>query len=146
MQWTDGPNAGFSSAPKKQLTDPVIEDEVYGYAVVNVRAQEADPDSLLNWTRRLLSERKRRPAFGRGTLQLLSPENRAILAYVRAFEGETVLVVNNLSSKPQEAGLDLSAFVGTRPVDLFTQEKQPPVGQETPMRLGAYGYRWLKLA
>jgi maltose alpha-D-glucosyltransferase/alpha-amylase len=147
MQWNDGPNAGFSTAPQEMLGDPVIEDEVYGYKTVNVRAQEADPDSLLNWARRLLRERKRHPAFGRGSLQLLPSENRAILAYLRAYMGETLLVVNNLSSEPQEASLDLSTFVGTRPVDLLTQERQPPVSQEAyPVRLEAYGYRWLKLA
>jgi len=147
MQWNDGPNAGFSTASRERLCDPVIEDKEYGYQAVNVRAQEADPDSLLNWTRRLLRERKRHPAFGRGDLHILPCENRAILAYLRAFGGETLLVINNLSSQPQEADLDLSAFAGTLGVDLFTQERQLSVGQGAyATRLEAYGYRWLKLA
>ena len=147
MQWDDGPNAGFSTAPKEQLADPVIEDEVYGYRAVNVRAQEADPSSLLNWTKRALRERKRHPAFGRGTLEVLAPENRAVLAYVRAYAGEVILVVNNLSPEPQEARVDLSGHVGAQPVDLFSQDRAAPVGHEPyTLRLEGYGYRWLRLA
>jgi maltose alpha-D-glucosyltransferase/alpha-amylase len=146
MQWNDGPNAGFSSAPKEQLTDPVIEDKVYGYKRINVRAQEVDPDSLLNWTRRVLRERRRHLAFGRGDLLLLPSENRSILAYVRTYAGETLLVVHNLSSEPQDAALDLSAYAGKCPVDLLTKEERPRVGQGAySIRLEAYGYHWLKL-
>jgi maltose alpha-D-glucosyltransferase/alpha-amylase len=147
MQWTDGPNAGFSSAPKEQLSDPVIEDEVYGYQAVNVRAQEADPGSLLHWTRRALSERKRHPAFGRGALKMLAPENPAILAYVRAYGGETILVVNNLSAESQEARVRLAEFSGARPLDLFSGEQLAPVGDGPyALPLEGYGYLWLKLA
>jgi maltose alpha-D-glucosyltransferase/alpha-amylase len=147
MQWNDGPNAGFSTAPQEKLSDPVIEDEVYGYRAVNVEAQRADPNSLLNWTRGILRERKRHPAFGRGELRLLAPGNRAILAYVRAYQGEVLLVVNNLSSEPQRAVLDLPDFAGQRPLDTIARERLPAIGQEPYLlRLEGYGYRWLRLA
>jgi maltose alpha-D-glucosyltransferase/alpha-amylase len=147
MQWDDGPNAGFSTAPRDRLSDPVIEGEVYGYRTVNVEAQRADPDSLLNWTRGVLRERKRHPAFGRGELRLLAPENRAILAYVRAYQGEVLLVVNNLSAEPQQAVLELADFAGRRPLDTIAGERLPAIGQEPyPLHLGGYGYRWLQLA
>jgi maltose alpha-D-glucosyltransferase/alpha-amylase len=147
MQWDDGPNAGFSTAPRERLSDPVIEDGVYGYRTVNVRAQEADPNSLLNWTRDILRERKVHPAFGRGTLEILAPGNRAVLAYVRAYEGEMIAVVNNLSAEPQEARLDLARYAGMQPVDLFSAEAMAPAGREPyAVRLEGYGYRWLRLS
>jgi len=146
MQWNDGPNAGFSSAPKEALTNPVIEDEVYGYRRVNVQTQEADPDSLLNWTRSVLRVRKQHRAFGRGSLQLLAPRNPAVLAYIRAYKDEVILVVNNLSAEAQEAALDLAAYEDSKPVNLFTHAELPAVGAVPyTLRLGGYGYRWIKL-
>jgi len=146
MQWDDGPNAGFSTAPREKLTDPVIEDPVYGYQVVNVKAQEADPDSLLNWIKTVLRVRKGHLAFGRGDLRLLSPQNVAVLAYVRTYADEAILVANNLSAEPQEAALDLAAYAGRRPIDLFSGDELPVIEPSSyRLRLDGYGYRWLKL-
>jgi maltose alpha-D-glucosyltransferase/alpha-amylase len=145
MQWDDGPNAGFSTASKEALSDPVIEDESYGYKQVNVKAQEADPDSLLNWTRRVLSVRKQYPAFGRGRLRLLEPCNRAILAYVRQYEKQTILLLHNLASTRQETTLDLPDGGGTL-VDLLSGEVLVSAASSTfPVALEPYGYRWLEL-
>jgi maltose alpha-D-glucosyltransferase/alpha-amylase len=55
-------------------------DPVYGYESVNVEAQNREPSSLLNWTRRILAVRTAHRAFGRGTLEFLHPGNRKILA------------------------------------------------------------------
>jgi maltose alpha-D-glucosyltransferase/alpha-amylase len=146
MQWDDGPNAGFSTADKEAITDPVIEDEIYGYKRVNVKAQEADLDSLLNWTRRVLCIRKQHPAFGRGRLRMLSPENPAILAYVREYADQSILVLNNLAATRQEATLDLSGFAGKSLVDLLTGETLAAVALASfSVVLEAYGYRWLAL-
>jgi maltose alpha-D-glucosyltransferase/alpha-amylase len=146
MQWDDGPNAGFSFAPKEMITDPVIEDDIYGYRQVNVKTQEADPDSLLNWTRQVLQIRKQHPAFGRGRLHLLAPKNKAILAYLREYEDQSVLVLNNLASTRQEATLDLSGAAGTRLVDLLTSEVLAmPASASLRVVLEGYGYRWLEL-
>ena len=86
------------------------------------------------------------PAFGRGELQLLKPTGVAVLAYLRAYGDEVVLVVNNLSSEPQQVEIDLAAFAGARPVDLFTGQALAQV-TEVPYQvaLGRYGYRWLRL-
>jgi maltose alpha-D-glucosyltransferase/alpha-amylase len=143
MQWDAGRNAGFSTAPREQLTDPLIEDAIYGFGAVNVEAQLADAGSLLNWIKRVLRERKRHPAFGRGKLRLLSPENRAVLAYVREYEGETILVLNNLSREPQEVGLTLAAFGAQTPRDLLTGEQFSPSQVSRLQSLEGYGTRWL---
>ncbi len=57
MQWNDGPHAGLRTCPADRLSQPVIEDEVFGYKNVNAQAQASDPDSLLNWTRKALAVR-----------------------------------------------------------------------------------------
>ncbi len=144
MQWDDGPNAGFSAAPAGRLYAPVIDASVYGYRQVNVRRQRADPDSLLNWLRRALRIRRRHPAFGRGSLDLLLPENRAILAYLRRYGEETLLLVHNLSPEAQEVDLPLPAGVAGRPADLWTGEVAE-VGRSLRLRLEGYGFRWLGL-
>jgi maltose alpha-D-glucosyltransferase/alpha-amylase len=146
MQWDDGPNAGFSTAPKEQLTDPVIENGVYGYRKVNVKAQEADPRSLLNWIRTVLRTRKRHPAFGRGDLRFLPCENRAILAYLRSCGGEELLVVNNLSADRQTIELDLSDYVQRELVDAFSGRTLQAIGPGPySLELERYAYRWLEI-
>jgi maltose alpha-D-glucosyltransferase/alpha-amylase len=146
MQWDDGPNAGFSTAPRGALADPLIEGGVYGYEQVNVKAQEADPDSLLNWIRHVLRVRKEHPAFGRGRLRLLAPDSLAILAYVREYADQSILVLNNLASTRQEATLDLSDWAGRELVDLLSGEVVTrAVSPSFPVVLEAYGYRWLEM-
>src|SRR5207253_2823108 len=86
MQWSPDRNGGFSRADWNALALPPAMDPLYGYEAVNVEAQRRDPHSILNWTRRMLAIRNRHPAFGRGTLALLSPKNRKILAYIREYE------------------------------------------------------------
>ncbi len=146
MQWNDGPNAGFSVAPPDRLYAPVIDDAVYGYRRVNVAAQGADPGSLLNWTKGLIRARKAHPVFGRGDLRFLLPENERVLAYLRTFRGETVLVVGNLAASSQRVALDLADYAGATPSDLLADERLAPVTSE-PYRLTLppYGYRWLML-
>jgi maltose alpha-D-glucosyltransferase/alpha-amylase len=145
MQWEDGPNAGFSTAPAERLYAPVIADPVYGYRRVNVQAQQADPGSLLNWTRSALRVRRQHPAFGRGQLHLLAADNPAVLGYLRRHPQETLLIVHNLSADAQEVPLDLPD-AETRLVDLFTAEVldyRPE--QPCHLALPGWGYRWFKL-
>ena len=108
MQWSADRNAGFSRANPQSLYLPVIIDPEYHYEAVNVEAQQANPQSLLWWTKRVIALRKKHPAFGRGTLRFLHPDNRRILAFVREYEDETILVVANLSRYAQWTELPLA--------------------------------------
>jgi maltose alpha-D-glucosyltransferase/alpha-amylase len=146
MQWSEAPNAGFSTADASRLNNPVIDDPVYGYRQVNVAAQRTDPGSRLNQLREMLAVRKTCRAFGRGELQLLAPSEKAVLAYLRICGAEVILVVNNLSSEPQPVELDMTVFAGARPVDLFTGQTLPQVTSAPyEVLLSGYGYRWLRL-
>ena len=93
MQWSPDRNAGFSAANPQQLYLPVNIDPTYHYETVNVESQESTPHSLLSWMKRLILLRKQYRAFGRGTLEFLQPSNPRILAFVRRFEDELILVV-----------------------------------------------------
>ena len=146
MQWSADRNAGFSRANPQQLYLPVIIDPGYHYEVINVETQQANPSSLLWWVKRLLARRKEYHAFGRGSLELLQPQNRRILAFVRRWRDETVLVVANLSRHTQFAELDLSAFKGARPLEIGGGAPFPAIG-ELPylLTLGGYSCYWFSL-
>ncbi len=146
MQWTSDRNGGFSRADPARLFAPMVMDPVYGYQGRNVEAQERSPASLLNWMKRAIALRRRHRAFGRGTLTLLSPANRKVLAFIRQFEDETILCVANLSRTPQPAELDLSAFKGRTPLELTGDTEFPRIG-EVPyfITLGRYAAYWFLL-
>ncbi len=146
MQWSADRNAGFSSASRQRLYLPVIAESEYHYETVNVEAQQANPHSLLSWTKRLIALRKRFCAFGRGTLRFLHPENRTVLAFLREHEGETILVVANLSRFAQYVELDLREFAGGVPTELFGMTPFPRIG-ELPylLTLGPHGFLWFRI-
>jgi maltose alpha-D-glucosyltransferase / alpha-amylase len=146
MQWSPDRNAGFSRANPQRLYLPVIVDPEYHSEAINVEAQLANPHSLLWWMRRLIALRKHHPAFSRGTIEFLAPENHRVLAFLRRHETETILVVANLSRFVQHAELDLSAFRGATPVELFGRSAFPRVGDSTyPLTLGPHNFYWFSL-
>ncbi|CEA02076.1 putative trehalose synthase [Pseudomonas saudimassiliensis] len=152
MQWSTDRNGGFSRADPASMVLPPIMDPLYGYQTVNVEAQARDAHSLLNWTRRMLTVRKQQQAFGRGTLKMLAPANRKIIAYLREFtteEGrhELILCVANLSRAAQATELDLSAWAGKVPVEMLGGSSFPPIGQlPYLLTLPPYGFYWFVLA
>jgi alpha-glucosidase len=94
MQWTSGPQAGFSTHPDTWL--PVNPN----HTTVNVQSELADPDSLLNWYRRLIELRRHNAALRDGAMTFLDRSNPNVLAYRR--EGkQPVLVLMNFSGSPQ---------------------------------------------
>ncbi len=129
MQWSSDKNAGFSRANPQALYLPIIHDPEYHYQAVNVEAQLRNPHSLLWWVRRLLALRKRWRALGEGACEFLHPENHTILSYLLRFNGETLLMVANLSRFVQPVELDLREFAGGRPMELFGRMDFPPIGE-----------------
>ncbi len=147
MQWTEDRNGGFSRADPASVVLPPIMDPLYGFNAVNVEAQARDPHSLLNWMRRMLSLRGNHQAFGRGTLRFIYPGNRHVLAYLREFDGDTILCVANLSRTPQAVELALAEFEGRVPVELSGPTPFPPVGKlNYLLTLPPYGFYWLGLS
>ncbi len=146
MQWSSDRNAGFSGANRQRLYLPVVTDPEYHYEAVNVEAQQSNPQSLLWWMKRLIALRKKHPAFGRGSLEFLHPENRRILAFVRRHGDETILVVANLSRYAQWTELSLGDFEGRVPVELFGSVEFPRIGAEPYLiSLGPHSFLWFRL-
>ncbi len=154
MQWSPDRNGGFSRADPARLVLPPIMDPLYGHQAINVEAQAHDPHSLLNWMRRMLSIRRRCRAFGRGTLKLLYPPNRRVLAYLRQHdasaetgEPQLVLCVANLSGAAQAVELNLAAYAGRVPVEMVGGSAFPPIGQlPYLLTLPPHGFFWFMLA
>jgi len=107
MQWSDGPQSGFSTNPQTWL--PVTAN----YHTVNVRTESADPQSLLNWYRRLIELRRGNTAMREGRTVMLDRGNAAVLTYARVDDdGSAVFVALNMSPRSRtivprlgEAGL-----------------------------------------
>ena len=146
MQWNADRNAGFSDGNPQRLFLPIITDPEYHSQTVNVESQQSNPSSLLWWMKRLIEHRKRFKAFSRGTMQFLAPDNRKVLAFVRKYGDETLLVVANLSRFPQFAELDLSEFRGMAPVEMFGCVRFPRIGDSLyNITLSGHGFYWFTL-
>jgi len=136
MQWDNSLNAGFSSALPEKLYAPVISDDNYGYAQVNVAAQRADPNSLLNRVRQMLAIRKQHPAFGWGTFDWEDTGNNAIAAYRRTTEEEALLIANNLSDQTISLSLPKDFLAAE---DVLTGQQFT----EAHIQLEPYRFIWL---
>ncbi|HUJ09666.1 MAG TPA: maltose alpha-D-glucosyltransferase [Verrucomicrobiae bacterium] len=146
MQWSSDKNAGFSRANPQGLYLPIIYDPEYHYEAINVDAQAKNPHSLLWWMRRLLALRKRWRALGEGRCEFLRPENRKILSYILRHEDETILVVANLSRFVQPVELELSAFKGMVPTELFGRTRFPVIADRPYfLTLSPHAFYWFSL-
>ena len=146
MQWNPDRNAGFSTANPQKLYLPVNIDPAYHYEAINVESQLENPNSLLNWTKRLIALRKQYKAFGRGTLEFLSPANQRVLAYIRRYQEEVILVVANLSRFAQAVQLDLAEFSKYTPVEMFGKTEFPPISDSPyALTLGPNSFFWFAL-
>ena len=95
MQWTGGPNAGFSSPQTEELWLPLADD----YERVNVDCELKEPASFLNLTRRLLAYRKATPALTIGGYEPVDGVPETCYAYLRKTDDQWVLIILNFSDR-----------------------------------------------
>ena len=124
MQWNDSPNAGFSQA-NPWLPVPA------SYKTHNVASELKDPDSVLQFYKRLLTLRHHEPALLDGDYVGLNQDNPDVLSYLRRYKNEAVLVVLNMSNAKQHISFDLSAegFASAKATPLLTTLAAPPKGR-----------------
>jgi alpha-glucosidase len=102
MQWDGAKDAGFSTAATTWL--PVAPD----YKTVNVKTEEVEPDSLLNWNKKLISMRRKDPTLRDGKQVMIDETNPSVLSYVRKGVGDnpSIVVAINFTSEPQTVSLN----------------------------------------
>ncbi|NQT98193.1 MAG: alpha-glucosidase C-terminal domain-containing protein [Candidatus Marinimicrobia bacterium] len=114
LQWTDYDQAGFSSGEPWLPVHP-------DYRSNNIAAQDHDPDSLLNFYRRLIWLRHRTSVLRTGTLELIDRGHQHVLAYRRQIEEMRILIILNFSAGNQVIDLlkdnPLYILVGTHRSD-----------------------------
>ena len=91
MQWNSSAYAGFSNTQPWLPVHP-------NYIRRNVVSQQADPKSLFNFTKNILTLRKETPALCRGEFVPLKTPTGTV-AYLRQLEEQTVLVAMNFSKR-----------------------------------------------
>ncbi len=104
MQWdASAPQSGFSTSATTWL--PVASN----YKTVNVQTELADPDSLLNWHKKLIAMRRTRDAVRDGGMAMLDTGNPNVLSYVRTAPPghRSIVVALNMTAQPQKIALDL---------------------------------------
>ena len=90
MQWDASPHAGFTTGEPWIAVNP-------NHVAINAEESIADPDSVFHHYRRLIALRHEEPVVAHGDFRMLLPDDPAIYAFTRTFEGVTLLVVANLS-------------------------------------------------
>jgi len=146
MQWSTEPNAGFSKSEKPIL--PVISGGPFGYEHVNAAHQHRDPNSMLNWTERIIKMRKEVPEVGWGNFEIIQTHERSVLAIRYDWRNNSVLFVHNLGSKPRE--ISISAAVARDAdqllVNLLSEDhSRADAGGKHRLLIEAYGYRWYRI-
>ena len=102
MQWSDEENAGFTTGtPWLKVNE--------NYTKINARQQEDDPDSVLQYYRRLIALRKDltyKEVFAYGKFAPAFAKANKIMAYYRKTDEKTVLIAANFGDKAAELKLD----------------------------------------
>ncbi|MBP2312163.1 alpha-amylase family protein [Azospirillum soli] len=145
MQWSDEPNGGFTKSDNPTL--PVISNDIFGYERINAAHQRRDPDSLMNWTERIIRMRKECPEIGWGDFQVLQTGTQAVLALRYDWRNNAVVVIHNLDDKPHKITLAVGGGgESPRLVNLLTEDHSDPEEDgKHHLVLEAFGYRWYRL-
>jgi maltose alpha-D-glucosyltransferase/alpha-amylase len=146
MQWSTEPQGGFtkSAAP----VTPVISGGPYGFEHLNVADQRRDPNSLMNWTERMIRMRKEVPEIGWGDFAVIATSAPQVFALRYDWRDNSVFFIHNLSALPREIevnpgvrGTDDSLLVNL----LSDDHSRASVGDVHTILLEPYGYRWYRI-
>lgn len=146
MQWSAGPNGGFSRAEEGELIRPAIRGGAFGYERVNVEEQERDAGSLMNWVERLCRVRRETPEVGQGEWSVIQMPEREVIALRYSLGSELVVTLHNLSRKEIRVALTLPDRDGDELVDLLGHRRRMgPADGVHQLELEPYGYRWFRV-
>jgi maltose alpha-D-glucosyltransferase/alpha-amylase len=146
MQWSTEPIGGFTKSSNPLL--PVISHGPYGFEHVNVAQQRRDPNSMLNWTERIIRMRKEVPEIGWGSFTVVESGAAEVLTLRFDWRNNAVLVVHNLGQAPREISFRLKS--GDTPegdlINLLSENhsRADHAGFHRIL-LEPYGYRWYRV-
>jgi maltose alpha-D-glucosyltransferase / alpha-amylase len=149
MQWSNEPQGGFTKSEKPRL--PVISGGPYGYEHINAAIQRRHPESLLNWTERIIRMRKEVPEVGWGDFTVIPTRAPAVLVMRYDWRNNWVLFVHNFDAKPREVtfsvGLDGdNAGYGKLLINLLAEDhSRADDNGKHRLVIEAYGYRWYRV-
>lgn len=146
MQWSAEPHGGFTKS--ETSVSPVIDHGPYGYEHVNAAKQRRDPNSMLNWTERVIRMRKEVPEVGWGDFEVIETKDPAVLILRYDWRNNSVLFVHNLDEKPREVTFPtgLKDDTGALLINLLAEDHShaDKRGRHT-LVLEPYGYRWYRV-
>ncbi|HEY0423505.1 MAG TPA: alpha-amylase family protein [Rhodopila sp.] len=146
MQWSTEPHAGFTESDRP--CSPVIAEGPYSFEHVNVAKQRRDPNSMLNWTERIIRMRKEVPEVGWGDFKVITTRDPAVLIIRYDWRNNSVLFVHNLDEKPREISFaaGIPGDPGKLLVNLLSEDHSQADGRgKHKLLLEAYGYRWYRV-
>ena len=115
MQWNSGEYAGFSDR------EPWIGIPA-NHTLINVEDEDGDPDSILNYYRKLTALRKRYPIIQEGMIEFLYEDQEEVFAYRRTRNGQELIVLNNFFGEEVTLQKELSHAGYRRLIGNYPQE------------------------
>lgn len=142
MQWDDAPNAGFTKSTEP--VRPVISSGAFGYDSVNVKEEEVDSLSMLNWTKRMIMLRKNSPEIAFGSWEIVDVSSDKVLALLYRWNGKELLTLHNFGREPEAVHLTPSLFSDTSITDL-RDGSVIRLTDNLEVELEEFGYRWFRI-
>jgi maltose alpha-D-glucosyltransferase / alpha-amylase len=144
MQWTDDRHGGFSRA--RTIIRPVISDTTYGFEKVNVAQQRRNPNSLLNWTERIIRARKECPEISWGTFTVLRTNVPEVLALRYDWRDTSLLTLHNFSGKAQKITLRVGGNRDGVLAEVFdSRHSRVHADGAHRIHLDEFGWRWYRV-
>lgn len=146
MQWSTEPHGGFTKSDKP--VSPVIDEGPYGFKHVNVAKQRRDPNSMLNWTERIIRMRKEVPEVGWGEFEIVATEDPAVFIIRYDWRNNSVLFVHNLDERPREISFSTKLADGAAKllINLLAEDhSRADKRGKHRILLEPYGYRWYRV-
>jgi maltose alpha-D-glucosyltransferase/alpha-amylase len=144
MQWTSERHGGFSRA--RQVVRPAIRDAVFGYETVNVADQRRDPQSLLNWTERMIRMRRECPEISWGSFTVLRTNEPQVLAIRYDWRETSLVTLHNFAGRTHKLKLKVASERDGLLVDVFADRHSRAQNDGLHrITLEPYGWRWYRV-
>jgi maltose alpha-D-glucosyltransferase/alpha-amylase len=144
MQWTRERHGGFTLGDRP--IQRVIDDDEYGYQRVNVADQRRNPESLLNWTERMIRMRRECPEISWGSFEITPTSAPAVLAIRYEWRGTYLLTLHNFVDRRTRTAFDVPVPRGRILVDVFAENhSEGDTNNRHELDLESFAWRWFRV-